>query len=99
MHFPPFVTDICEIVSKDFRVFSQDLWMGFKAENLLLNIHAQSHFDNQSLRWLKYNFCELGFLPLEQLLKKEPADWVLSQQSPSSCLSVLWPHKSLPVTS
>jgi len=42
--------------------------MGFKAENLLLNIHTQSHFDNQSLRWLKYNFCynfyEMGFLPL-----------------------------------
>ena len=73
--------------------------MGFKAENLLLNIHAQSHFDNQSLRWLKYNFCEMGFLPLGQLLQKEFADRAVSQQSPSSCFSVLWLHKSLLVTS
>lgn len=61
--------------------------MGFKAENLLLNIHALSHFENQLRRWLKYNFCEMGFLPLGQLLKKDFADWDVSQQSPSSCFS------------
>lgn len=64
MHFTHFVRDICEIASQDFSVFSQDLWTGSKAENLLLNICAQSHFDNQPLRRLKYNFCDMGFLSL-----------------------------------
>lgn len=91
-----------EIASKVLRVFIQDLWMGFKAENLLLNIHALSHFENQLRRWLKYNFCEMGFLPLGQLLKKDFADWDVSQQSPSSCFSAygfinlcLWHHNLL----
>lgn len=73
--------------------------MSLKAQNLLLNIHAQSHFDNQSLRRLKYNFCEMGFLSFGQLLQKEFVDKTVSQQSPSSCFCILWLHKSLPVTS
>lgn len=64
MYFPHFVRDICEIASQGFSVFSQDLWTGSKAENLLLNIYTQSHFDNQPLRRLKYNFCDMGFLSL-----------------------------------
>lgn len=64
MYFPHFVCDICEIASQDFSVFSQDLWTGSKAENLLLNIYTQSHFDNQPHRRLKYNFCDMGFLSL-----------------------------------
>lgn len=64
MHSTNFVRDICEIASQYFSVFSQDLCTGSKAENLLLNIYAQSHFDNQPLRRLKYNFCDMGFLSL-----------------------------------
>lgn len=72
MHSPSFVSDICEILAYSVRIYEWAL----KQKNLLLNIHAQSHFDNQSLRWLKYNFCEMVASHLGNYYKKNLQTWL-----------------------